>query len=101
MVSSDDAYLLSGVPQDSVLGSYLFVSYNNDFPISLVSNVRLFANDPVAYLTIHSDSDTHVLANDLDNLADGKKLWKIEFHPEKCEVLRVGRKCNLVQNDYN
>ena len=24
----------------------------------------------------------------------------MEFHPEKCEVLRVGRKCNLVQNDY-
>ena len=77
-----------------------FLFYINDLPNSLVSNIRLFADDNVVYLTIHSATDTHVLQNDLDKLADWEKLWKMEFHPEKCEVLRVGRKCNLVQNDY-
>ena len=99
-ISSDDADVLSGVPHGSVLGPSLFLFYINDLPNSLVSNIRLFANDTVMYLTIHSASDTHVLQNDLDKLADWEKLWKMEFHPEKCEVLRVGRKCNLVHNDY-
>ena len=92
--------MFSGVPQGSVLGPSLFLFYINDLPNSLVSNIRLFADDTVVYLTIHSASDTHVLQNDLDKLADWEKLWKMEFHPEKCEVLRVGHKCKLVQNDY-
>jgi len=93
-------FSLVHVPQGSVLGPSLFLFYINDLPNSLVSNIRLFADDTVVYPTIHSDSDTHVLQNDLDKLADWEKLWKMEFHPEKCEVLSVGRKCNLVQNDY-
>ena len=52
------------------------------------------------YLTIHSDSDTQVLQRDLDKLAEWETLWKVEFHPDKCEVLRVGRKRAMVQNDY-
>ena len=98
-ISSDVAYFLSGVPQGSVLGPSLFLLYINDVPNSLVSNVRLFADDTVVYLTIHSDGDTHVLQNDLDKLADWGKRWKMQFHPEKCQVLRAGRKRNLVQNN--
>ena len=52
------------------------------------------------YLTIHSDSDTQVLQRDLDKLAEWETLRKMEFHPDKCEVLRVGRKRVMVQNDY-
>ena len=51
-------------------------------------------------VTIHSDSDTQVLQRDLDKLAEWETLWKMEFHPDKCEVLRVGRKRAMVQNDY-
>ena len=73
-ISSDDADVLSGVPQGSVLGPSLFLFYINDLPNFLVSNIRLFADDTVVYLTIHSDSDTHVLQNNLDKLADWEKL---------------------------
>ena len=52
------------------------------------------------YLTIHSDSDTQVLQRDLDKSAEWETLWKMEFHPDKCEVLRAGRKRVMVQNDY-
>ena len=98
--SSDDVEVLSGVPQGSVLGPSLFLFYINDLPESLVSNIRLFADDTILYLTIHSDSDTQVLQRDLDKLAEWENLWKMEFHPDKCEVLRVGRKRVMVQNDY-
>ena len=97
---SDDAEVLSGVPQGSVLGPCLFLFYINDLPESLVSNIRLFADDTIVYLTIHSDSDTQVLQRDLDKLAEWETLWKMEFHPDKCEVLKVGRKRAMVQNDY-
>ena len=58
----------------AVLGPSLFLFYINDLPNSLVSNIRFFADDTVVYLTIHSDSDTHVLQNDLGKLADWEKL---------------------------
>ncbi len=97
--SSDDAEVLSGVPQGSVLGPCLCLFYINELPESLVSNIRLFADDTIVYLTIHSDSDTQVLQRDLDKLAEWETLW-MEFHPDKCEVLKVGRKRAMVQNDY-
>ena len=97
---SDDAKVLSGVPQGSVLGPCLHLFYINDLPESLVYNIRLFADDTIVYLTIHSDSDTQVLQRDLDKLAEWETLWKMDFHPDKCEVLRVGRKRVMVQNDY-
>ena len=31
--------------------------------------------------------------------AEWETLWKMEFHPDKCEVLREGRKRVMVQND--
>ena len=60
VVASEDVYVLSGVPhaQCSVLGSYLFSLYINDFPESLIFSVRPFADDTIAYLNI--PSWTHV-----------------------------------------
>ena len=68
------------------------MTYPNPSPLTL--------DDTIVYLTIHSDSDTQVLQRDLDKLAEWETQWKMEFHPDKCEVLRVGRKRAMVQNDY-
>ena len=53
-VSSDDVEVLSDVSQGSILGPRLLYLYINDLPESLSSNVRLFADDTIAYLTITS-----------------------------------------------
>lgn len=98
--SSDSTDVLSGVPQGSVLGPCLFLFYINDLPESLASNVRLFADDTVVYQTIKSEADAQILQNDLDKLAIWEKRWKMEFHPEKCEVLRVSRKCSMNKHEY-
>ena len=84
MNSTDDVDVLSGVRQGSVLGPCLFLLYINDLyvPETLVSNVRLFADDTIVYLTINTDRDTGVLQSDLDKLAAWETRWKMEFTPK-------------------
>jgi hypothetical protein len=66
---SDEANVLSGVQQGSVLGPSLFLFYINDIASSFNSTVRLFADDTIAYLTINSKNDCKILQNNIDKLA--------------------------------
>ena len=48
-----DAYpVLPGLPQGSVLGPCLFLMYINNMPDSIKSNIRLFADNTIMYITI-------------------------------------------------
>ena len=47
--NSDNLPVLSGVPQGSVLGPCLFLSYINNLPDSAKSKVRLFSDDTIVY----------------------------------------------------
>ena len=89
---SDQVAVTSGVPQGSVLVPCLFLLYINDLAEDLESVVSLLADDTIAYLTIDSQSDTDHLQRHLDRLAHREVLWQMEFHPEKCQVLRVSKK---------
>ena len=99
--SSSSAPVLSGIPQDSVLGPALFLIYINDLP-QYISNstVRLFADDTLIYLIIHNSSDCIKLQEDLNNLERWESGWQMYFHPEKCEVIHITTKKKPILPNY-
>ncbi len=97
---SNEVDVTSGVPQGSVLGPCLFLIYINDLPDCLKSNVRLFADDTVVYLTIGHQSDASILQEDLQRLEAWEALWGMEFHPQKCQIITFTRKRNPILTKY-
>ena len=88
---SDWKPVKSGVPQGSVIGPILFLIYINDLPEEVKAKVRLFADDTLVHMTMTSENDAASLQQDLDRLASWEKKWQIQFHPQKCSVLRISR----------
>ena len=97
---SSSSCVTSGVPQGTVLGPLLFLVFINDMPDVVKSNIRLFADDALLYRSIHSIDDVITLQNDLDSLQSWESTWQMAFNPDKCEVLRVTKKKNIVNAHY-
>ena len=90
-------------PQGTVLGPLLFLVYINDISTNLSpeSRIRLFADDSLLYRTISSPEDCQVLQQDLDALQRWETANKMEFHPVKCETLRITNKLTPIISDYS
>ena len=100
--SSERAPVKSGVPQGSVLGPLLFLAYINDLPEKLNQGtvVKLFADDCVLYRRIENKKDCDTLQGDLDQLQRWESDWLMRFHPNKCQVVRVTNKKNIIRHEY-
>ena len=66
--SSESARVRSGVPQGTVLGPLLFLTYINDLPSMVSSQIRLFADDCLLYRPIKCRTDQEQLQRDLSAL---------------------------------
>jgi len=84
--TSSSQNVTSGVPQVTVLGPLLFLIYINDLHTQLCF---LFADDCLLYRHINSLADSHALQTDLNKLQKWESMWQMDFHPDKCEVLRI------------
>ncbi len=91
----------SGVPQGTVLGPLLFLSYINDLPNTLNSSVRLFADDTLLYGLISGSSTSDELQADLSKLEAWQEKWQMKFNPGKCKVLCVSTTKDPPQRKYS
>ena len=62
------ADILSGIPQDSVLGPILFVNFINDLPDVVTSTVKIIADDTKLFRDVKYPEGTEKIQQDLDNL---------------------------------
>ena len=98
--SSYLAPVTSGVPQGTVLGPRLFLSFINDLPSGISSNIRLFADDCLLYRTTNSTEDARMLQQDLDRLHQWTNTCQMKFNTEKCHSIQFSLRRNTVASSY-
>ena len=99
--SSSSSPVISGVPQETVLGTLLFLSYINDLPDRESSDIRLFADDLILYRPINSPVDCDILQSDIDALCNWKETWQMKFSTSKCFIMHVTHQKNFPPHDYH
>ena len=77
-----EAPVLSGVPEGTVLGPLLFLVFINDIVTDISSPIRFFADDCLLYREVRSLPDCCFLQRDLDRLyiVQWSKTWDMEFN---------------------
>ena len=60
--------------------------------ISEETKLRLFADDSLLYRPIRDRKDADILQHDLNQLQKWEEENSMEFHPKKCQVLKITNK---------
>ena len=99
-ISSTSCSVDSGVPQGTVLGPLLFLCHINDLPLSVSSQVRLFADDCLIYRNIKTADDQKQLQDDLSKLEDWAHKWGMRFNATKCYLMIISRSKSPWKHNY-
>ena len=87
--------VLSGVPQESVLGPILFLIFINIYKLQnldddLSSKVLKFADDTKVFRTVKTDTDKETLQDDLTKLVKWSEKRQMLFNIGKCKCIHIG-----------
>ena len=85
---SNESDVLSGVPQDTVLGPLLFLIHIGDIDREISnSKVSCFADDTRIMKTIKEDNDKTLLQEDLNRIYHWANTNKMKFNDNKFEMI--------------
>ena len=89
---SDWEWVLSGVPQGSVLGPICFIIFINDIDetAKFITLIKKFADDTKIGQKIQTLEDRDKLQECLNYLVNWGSTWGMEFNVKKCKVLHLG-----------
>ena len=74
--------------------------YINDMSSTVSSTIGLFTDDVYIYKSIRNIDDCKIVQEDLDELIQWEQSWSVEFHPDKCKVLRSTIKRKVINYCY-
>ncbi len=78
------------MPQGSVLGFTLFLTYVNDLESDLLSEVAKFADDTKLGGRVKCSEDCNKIQEDPIKLIDWSEKWLMSFNTDKCKVMHIG-----------
>ena len=86
---SDFAEIVTGVPQGSVLGPFLFLVYINDFPQTFQNDnkIALFADDTSI---IKTGKGNYNMQSGLNEICDWFIYNRLSINATKCETMSFG-----------
>ena len=88
---SDWLPVVSGIPQGSILGAFLFLLYINDLPsiVSPESTLALFADDSKCFRSIKALDDCLEFQDDVSAIKSWGDSWGMQFNSSKRKILRI------------
>ena len=97
---SEEEEVLSGVPQGTVLGPLLFLTYINSICDGITCNIKLFADDCLLYKTINDENDTKLLQNEVNKIVKWCDVWQMSFDVDKCKMLKISKRIDNIDVHY-
>ena len=99
--SSEWKDILSGVPQNSVLGPLLFLIYLNDLFHILTTQSKVYADDTKLISINKNDQQKFILQDDLNKIYRRTVDWLLFLNEDKCKIFYLGTKDQLInKNEY-
>ena len=93
--TSEQRPINASVPQGSLLGPTLFLTYIDDLSDQIYNSMFLYADDSTLYCTVIRDGVVQAVESlnaDLAEIHAWGQTWKVLFAPEKCKVMTISRK---------
>ena len=87
--------VMSGVPQGSILGPLLFITYINpvsNLSLSCEAKLTIYADDILLYKPISSVDDFSALQQDIDQVSNCIRSLHLSMNPSKCKYLIASKK---------